>query len=211
MLTETMYQDYLACLIKGDRTRCAETVTSLLDRRVEIKTLYLELFQKSLYDVGLMWEANKISVAREHLATAITESLLSLIYPELFAKEEKTRSVVISCAVNEFHQVGGKIVADFCEIHGWDAYFLGANTPMEHLLGFIDEVRPDLIGLSLSVYFNLPRLKKEIRAIQSNFSRTDLMVGGQAFALGGEKMLSSVANINYVPGLDELEGILAHG
>ena len=93
---------------------------------------YNNLFQKSLYRVGELWESNRISVAKEHLATAITEGLLNLVYPKLFEPEQyrKGRTILISCTANEFHQIGGKMVADVCELNGWDSHFLGANTPV---------------------------------------------------------------------------------
>ena len=40
--------------------------------------------------------------------------------------------------------------------------YLGANTPMDELSRFCDLVKPNLIGLSLSVYSNLHFLLKEI-------------------------------------------------
>lgn len=211
MITDQIYREYLDALLKGDRSQCSRIVKALLGHKIDIKRLYLELFQKSLYDVGALWEANRISVAREHLSTAITEGLLNLIYPELFAKKDREKTCVISCSANEFHQVGGKIVADFCELNGWDAHFLGANTPFDELLAFIDEIGPDLVGLSVSIYSHLPRLKKGLAAIQSDFPNVDLMVGGQAFCWGSSSVLASYDNIAYVADLDELERLLNNG
>ncbi|MBV5326804.1 MAG: cobalamin-dependent protein, partial [Chlorobium sp.] len=114
-----------------------------------------ELFQKSMYRVGELWEINEISVAREHLATTITESMLSITYPHLFTGLQSAKKAIISCTANEYHQLGGKMVADIFELHGWDTHFLGVNTPINELLACIDEIKPDLIGLSLAVYFNV--------------------------------------------------------
>ena len=114
MITDQLYQDYLGLLLKGERKACSRIVQTLMDQDIQIKALYIDLFQKSLYAVGELWEFNKISVAKEHLVTAITEGLLNLIYPRLFEKElqKKNKKVVISCAANEFHQIGGKMAAD---------------------------------------------------------------------------------------------------
>ena len=89
IITDDLYRDYLENLLKGRRSVCFRTVSSLLDNGVELKTLYLDLFQRSLYEVGDQWESNRISVSTEHLATAITESLLPLAYPRLFSSEKK--------------------------------------------------------------------------------------------------------------------------
>jgi methanogenic corrinoid protein MtbC1 len=202
-----VYKEYLYQLLDGKRIDCTHIVQDLLDHDVHIKVLYNDLFQKSLYRVGELWEFNKISVAKEHLATAITEGLMGLTYPTLFGGEkcEQGKKIVISCAANEFHQIGGKMVADICEINGWDAHFLGANTPVDHMLEYIQDIKPELVGLSLSVYFNMASLKTGIAAIRSNFRNIDIIVGGQAFQWGGTDILNQYPGVEYMSTLDELE------
>jgi methanogenic corrinoid protein MtbC1 len=205
MITEQLYETYLDLLLEGNRTKCVQLIQDLLDKQIDIKDLYLNLFQKSLYKVGELWEYNKISVAKEHLATSITEGLLTLVYPRLFKARRTSKKAVISCSANEYHQVGGKMVADIFELNGWDGYFLGANTPIDELLSFIDEKEPDLVGLSLSVYFNLPSLKAGIEAIRADFRKLDIVVGGRAFLVGGTRALKPYTGTHYIESLDALE------
>jgi methanogenic corrinoid protein MtbC1 len=211
MITEPLYQEYLTLLLDGKRVACSRMVQALLDQDIDIKTLYTDLFQKSLYAVGELWEFNKITVAKEHLVTAITEGLLNLVYPKLFEKEayKQNKKVVISCAANEYHQIGGKMVADIFELNGWDGQFLGANTSVDHLLEHIQEIKPDLIGLSISVYFNFPALKNGIEAIRSNFNHLDIFVGGQAFNWGGQEQIKNYSGTHFIPSLDVLSKTIA--
>lgn len=211
MIAEQVYQRYLDSLLAGKRLECNQIVKQLLDDNIDIQLLYTDLFQKSLYTVGDLWEHNRISVAREHLATAITESLMHLTYPVLFSaeREQAGKTAVISCAANEFHQIGGKMAADMFELNGWDAHFLGANTPVDHMLEHIQEVKPDLVGLSLSIYFNLDSLKKGIEAFRSSFSNLDILVGGQAFRWGGLDALRQYPGTEYAPSLKSLKESLA--
>jgi methanogenic corrinoid protein MtbC1 len=212
MITKSLYQEYLTLLLEGNRRECARIVQQLLDREIEIKALYTDLFQKSLYEVGRLWEFNKISVAKEHLVTAITEGLLNLVYPRLFDSaapdSSNVRKVVISCAANEFHQIGGKMVADMFELNGWDSQFLGANTPVDHMLAHIQDEKPDLVGLSVSVYFNMPALKAGLAAIRGNFHHLDILVGGQAFNWGGTEIPRQYSGTTYVPSLDRLTSLI---
>lgn len=211
IITEELYRNYLASLLAGGHRRCHTVVTSLLGQGVEIKELYIELFQRSLYEVGGMWERREISVAVEHMASAITESLLTLVYPAIFAAEHSGKSVVISCVANECHQIGSKMVADFFELHGWHGYFLGANTPEDDLLQMIDEKQPHLIGLSLSRYSNLPNLVETVEAVTGRWPESEILVGGQAFRHGGAEMLSRFSKVRYVASLGDLETIMVGG
>jgi len=205
LIEKQLYQTYLNSLLKGDRRACLNIVTTLLENKIDIRELYTELFQKSMYQVGELWEINVISVAREHLATTITENMLSITYPYLFTGLQSTKKAIISCTANEYHQLGGKMVADIFELHGWDTHFLGVNTPINELLTCIDEIKPDLIGLSLAVYFNIAALEATLEAVHAHFNNLDILVGGHAFRWGGTEVLKKYPGIHYLESLAQLE------
>ena len=208
MITEAVYERYFSHLLAGERAECKKLVEEFLAAELDIRELYLNLFQRSLYQVGELWESNRISVATEHLATSITETLLVLAYPALFSADHIGKKAVISCGVNEFHQVGGRIVADIFELNGWDSYFLGANTPAQDLVQYIDEKQPNLLGMSLSIYFNMPSLVETIVEVRASFPRLDIVVGGQAFRWGGAEAVKDLRNVIYVPSITELENLI---
>jgi methanogenic corrinoid protein MtbC1 len=208
MIDESLFQNYLNALLAGRHGDCRGMVQNLIDMRVDIKDLYERLFQRSMYRVGELWENNKITVAREHLATSITESLLNLVYPSMFAGERTGKKTIISCSANEFHQIGGKMVADIFEFNGWDGLFLGANTPPDDMLAFIHETKPDVVGLSLSLLSNAPDLKKSIEIIRYDFPQSAIWVGGQAFRWGGTEIVKEYSAIEYIPTLKELEKMI---
>ena len=97
------------------------------------------------------------------------------------------------------------MVADIFELHGWDAHFLGVNTLVKEFLKCIDEIQPDVIGLSLAVYSNIPALQATLEAIHSNFKGIDILVGGHAFAWGGVGVLKKYPGSNYFESLAQLE------
>ena len=205
MIKADTYEAYLKNLLDGNRAPCAAVVGQLLAVDTPIETIYTDLFQKSLYRVGKLWEHNRISVAEEHLATAITESLLSLVYPVVFTSPRKGRRAIVACVANEYHQLGGKMVADVFEMQGWDAYFLGANTPVNDLLELIDDKVPDILGLSLAIYFNISGLTRTIKEVRHYFSDLPMVVGGQAFAWGGGKSYDLEHDVTQVDDLKQLE------
>lgn len=208
MIPQDVYVRYTEALIKGDRNACREIVTRLLEAKTPIRELYEGLFRRSLYEIGSLWETNRISVAVEHLATSITEHLLNLCYPYLFAGDHHGNSAVISCPADEFHQIGGKMVADMFELSGWDGYFLGSNTPVQDLLSFVEEKKPQLVGFSLSVYFNYPILEKAVLEVRSCFPGLEIIVGGQAFRWGGSEIAERVSRVSYLDSLASLEEFL---
>ena len=207
-IPEAAYEHYLAALLAGDRRYCQATVETLLDQRVPIRRIYEELFGRSLYRVGELWERGRISVAKEHLATALTESLMTLVYPQLFAAPHTHHSAVVSCVTHEFHHIGGKMVADTFEFHGWNSYFLGANTPIKDLLSLIDEKQPDVIALSMTISFHLETLIRTLASIRLGFPNTPVWVGGQAFRWGGTERVQEIQGAVVLSNLAEMETLL---
>jgi MerR family transcriptional regulator, light-induced transcriptional regulator len=205
LVNEEQYLQFLQALLSGRREICHNIVADMLKTDIEIKDLYVHLFQRALYQVGEMWETNKISVATEHIATAITEGLLTLIYPRIFEAAHSGKKAVIACVPNEFHQIGAKMVADTFELNGWDGHFVGANTPTSELINKLQETEPDVIGLSLSIYFNYPHFVKMITEIRKDFPKTPIWVGGQAFRWGGKEIAEKHDNILFIESLYELE------
>jgi len=207
LLQVQQYERYLAALLAGERERCSDVVGELTAAQLPLRSLYADLFQRSLYRVGELWEHNRISVATEHLATAITERLVAQVQPRVFSSPKGARSIVVACVADEFHQLGGRMAADLFELHGWRGYFLGANTPHESLLKMIEQRRPALVGLSLSISFNLPSLLAAIDAVRGSWPKLPLIVGGQAFRWGGAGQLGRYERVTLVRSIDELEAI----
>ena len=205
MIIEDLFREYQVKLLNGDRAGCMVIVKKLLAAKIEIKDLYVNLFQRSLYEIGSLWETNKISVAIEHLSTAITESLINLVYPHMFASEHCGKKAVITCTPGEFHQIGARMVADYFEINGWDGYFLGANTPDDDIINFIKEHKPDLLAISMSVFFSMNSLQLLIAKVRQHFPDLTILLGGQGFIWGGEKAFHAMENVHLILSLDELD------
>jgi methanogenic corrinoid protein MtbC1 len=209
VIDEATYAQYLSALLAGDRETCASTVQVLLNAGTELKPLYVGLLQRAQYQVGELWEQEKISVAVEHLSTAITQRMLSLIQAQTLQGARRNRTIIVACVADEFHQLGGRMVADFCELRGWRGYFLGANTSIADLLQVIAQRKPDLLGLSLSIYFNLPKLIAALDAVTANYPKLPILVGGQAFRWGAQDALQPYPNAAYMETLDALEERMA--
>lgn len=204
-VSDALFESYFQHLLNGNKVACLQIVDDLREQQIPIETIYAELFQRSLYKVGEYWEMNKISVATEHMATAITEQMMIRMQPDLFSTERIGKKAVIACVANEHHQIGAKMIADIFEMNGWDGYFVGANTPADELLRFIENQHPDIVGLSLSIYFNLPLFKKTLDMIKSTFPEIPVIIGGQAFRWGGSEIVNQYKNTSFITSLPSLQ------
>lgn len=181
-------REYLDLLLQGKRGQASRLIQQAVDDGVKIKDIYLHVFQRSQYEVGRLWQINEISVAHEHYCTAATQMIMSQLYPRILSTEKTGRQMVMTCVHDELHELGARMVADFFELDGWDAYYLGANTPLKDILSTLEEKKPDLLGISTTITYHLGKLQDLIQAVKSTFpdQQIPILIGGRPFNVDPE-------------------------
>lgn len=200
--------DFLQSLLRGNRQICSAISRDYLSKNPSIIDLYEDVFKEALYEVGRLWETNKINVASEHLATAITEGILNELYAKLELQENKNKKVVLTCVENEYHQVGIKMVADVFEMNGWNSYFIGTGIPTSQLKQFIRQENPNVLAISLSIYFNYQNLLRMIYVLKNEFPELTIIAGGQGFEHFNEESAKKIDGVNHISDLHALDKYL---
>ncbi|NWF89775.1 MAG: cobalamin B12-binding domain-containing protein [Ignavibacteriaceae bacterium] len=208
MIKEVQFLEYTNGLLDGDKDKCIEVVEYLLSQNVDIKDIYVDLFQRSMYHVGKMWEQGRLSIADEHLGTEITKSLMNRYAPKIASTKKINKTALVSCVDKEFHEIGARMAADVFELNGWHTYFLGACTPTREILKFIDIKRPDVVGLSFNFYLNIHRLYEVIDHIRKDYPNQQIIVGGQALVREKEKLLDEYKYLKLFSTVKELDSYL---
>jgi methanogenic corrinoid protein MtbC1 len=172
------------CLLGGRTHDCVALAQAACRTQDDLRNVYQKLLQPALYEVGRRWEAGEISVAEEHLATAVAGRMMTALYGRLAppARSRRLRAVV-TCAPNEHHEVGARMVADLLELDGWDVRYLGADTPAGDVVALLGSWLPRVLCLSVCVPYNLEAAADLVAAIRANpvLRATKILVGGLAF------------------------------
>jgi methanogenic corrinoid protein MtbC1 len=148
------------------------------------KEVYLELLQPTLYNVGLLWQHRKISVAKEHYITALIQQIIGKMYSIIFKERiGKGHSMVAVCVGNELHEIGMRMVADFFEMDGWDTFFIGSNLPVLEIVKELKLNKNDLLAISLTTPAQLDEVEKIISIIRNDdqLNHMKIIVGGRVF------------------------------
>lgn len=138
------------------------------------------LFQPALYTIGLMWQRNEITVAQEHLATAIAQNVLAQLFATVECAPPSGKKVLFAAVPENQHALGLRMVSDAFELSGWSVHYLGASTPIDALVAHVDAWRPDVVGLSASLVQQLTTLKEAIGMLRHAFETRcpPILVGG---------------------------------
>ncbi len=177
-------REYLEAVLAGDRRRAFAVLDRARGAGLGHREMYLAVFQPALREVGRLWEENRISVADEHLATAITQAAMARLYDDLFTLSRQRGPLLIAaCADSERHELGLRMICDLLELEGWDTVFLGATTPIDSLLEMVEARRPAVVALSASISPHLGRVREAIRVIRERLGDRApvIAVGGRPF------------------------------
>jgi methanogenic corrinoid protein MtbC1 len=142
----------------------------------------MHMIQPALYRIGEKWQANQITVAQEHLATAIVQMVMPMGLMRSQPPAPLDKRVLLACVEGNQHAVGLAMVSDAFALAGWQVQYLGANVPTTALVAQIQASQPDLVGLSVSFPQQLRVAKLVIAQLQAcmGTTRPAVMVGGLA-------------------------------
>lgn len=175
-------QEYLNEILAGKRKLALEIIMEAYHGGYPIPAIYMDVFQEALYEIGRLWETNQITVADEHMGTAITQYVMSNLYQYFEVAKMQRGKLVMTGVEGELHQVGANMVADVLEADGWDVMFLGTNVPSAGVIESIRAHKADLFGISSTMLFNIPKVIRLVEATRKEFGDSvRIMLGGGAF------------------------------
>lgn len=174
--------EFAAALLRGDQRHALAMLTRRMDAGDSLVDVGLHLIQPALYQIGEQWQANEVSVAQEHMATAMVQSLMTVALLRSVPEPAVNRRVLMACVAGNNHAVGLRMVADAFQLAGWEVHYLGANVPTAALVGHAVDWKPDLVGLSVSFAHQLPVVKAVIARLAERLgaARPAVMIGGLA-------------------------------
>ena len=174
---------FLGALLAGAWREAFDIVVEdALYEDVPVASLYLDVIQPALYEIGRLWRQRRISVAREHLATEVSRTVLAHLRSHLPSRRRNGKRVAVACVEGELHDLGARMVADFFEMDGFDVRFLGANVPAPALAELVREEAPDVVALSATTSSSVSAVHRAIVAVRSVADRRILLAaGGQLF------------------------------
>ncbi len=176
-------ESFQASLLSGNHRQSLNIAGDAVHKPEDLADFYLQVIQPSMYAIGNLWEKGDISVAQEHLASAIVTRVMASLYPRFILLEHTKGKSIVTAAPNEFHEIGPRMVADLLEINGWDVDYIGANVPAKDILDLVLEKEPFFVAISVGTPFNIDNARDIIDTLKSKPSakNTKIMLGGYCF------------------------------
>ncbi|MDH3658211.1 MAG: cobalamin-dependent protein [Nitrosopumilus sp.] len=161
---------------------------------VQIYDDYIKIFNSAdffdkilrpvMHQIGDEWANNKISIATEHVASNVAQTLVKIIMDKVTTSGNK-KKILLCVPVGEEHHLGCDVIETFLTSKGYKVFNMGTSIPSESVLYFIENDKPDLVMVSITLEDNLKAGQRLIKKIKDNF-KVPIVVGG--YALEQEKI-----------------------
>ncbi len=163
-------RDYLGACVRAmmdiDSTRLEDELSKAvlvlgIDRFLE------EVVVPFLHELDKGWEQQSISIAQEHLASALLRTQLDRVRLSIHVPASAPR-ILVTTPSGQIHEIGALLAAIFAARQGWNVTYLGPNLPAEEIAIAAAKTHSKAVGLSLVYPENDPLVKSELIKIRQH-------------------------------------------
>ncbi len=162
-----------------------------------------KILKPVMYKIGEDWASGKISVATEHVSSNVAQSLVKIILNQKSTLGKK-RKILICVPTGEEHRIGCDVMETYLSGNGFRVLNIGASAPTESILRFIEEQKPDVVFVSITLEDNIRPGQRLVNKIKDQYD-IPVFVGGYAINTSEPKFNAKIIKN---PKLEELPKII---
>ncbi|GAA3633744.1 cobalamin-dependent protein [Streptomyces chitinivorans] len=177
-------EDFWTALENADERSAVAQVTEALDQGFAPEDVLLEVIAPAQRRVGVRWAENRLTVAQEHAATAVSDRAVTAVADHPAARvPARLGRAAVACADGEWHTLPARLVAEVLRLRGWHVDFLGAHVSARQLVSHLHSTGPDAVALSCSLPVRLPVAHAAVTACRA--AGVPVLAGGAGFGPDG--------------------------
>ena len=178
-IEKKLQEKFFRALITGDKKK----VSAIFDQFItthELGQFYRKIFIPTMTKIGDEWEAKKLSVAAEHIASNVAENLIKNISDKTKTDGKKGK-ILLTTPYGENHSIGCSVLESFLQNKGFIVFNLAPSTPSQDLVNFMKSAKPNSIVISITLKDNIKAGQRLVSQIRQKSKKIPIYVGGQAF------------------------------
>jgi cobalamin-dependent methionine synthase I len=181
-LTKKLGQKLFEMLTAGD----LNGVIKIFDKYSNlfaITQFFDNLLKPIMYDIGKLWEEEKLDIATEHVSVNTANALIKIINKRYLKSDTKkyNKAKIFICTPNgEQHNLACNILESILLSKGYRVFNASPSLPADSIIDSLNRVLPDAILISVTLDDNIQTAKNLIRKIRTRFPSLPIFVGGLA-------------------------------
>ncbi len=169
-----------------------ESVLSKASIELSAPVLLEEVVHTLMKDVGERWRTGALRLCHEHIATATFRTFLGAMLTSSNVAAGSGPVVLVTTPEGQSHELGALMVAVTAAVGGWNALYLGPNTPSDEIVFSVNETAARAVALSICYPGDDPRLPGALRRLRRQLPADVAVLVGGAAAPGYEPVLAEI-------------------
>jgi 5-methyltetrahydrofolate--homocysteine methyltransferase len=165
-------------IISGKHKEIEDLVRAVIKKEeVSLDSIINDAMIAAMDIVGQKFADSEIFVP-EMLVSAMTmKKGLNIIKPLLQGDASESKGTIIICTVKgDMHDIGKNLVTMMLEGAGFNVVDLGVDLSVEKVIQQVEQVKPEILGLSALLTTTMPEMKKVIEALEEKGLRNNVKV-----------------------------------
>ncbi len=168
-------------VLKGDQEAITAHVQEMLDSGFSAQDILNRGMLSTMEIIGGKFKTGDVFIPEVLLSARAMNAALKVLEPHL-AKDKRQVSgrLVIGTVRGDLHDIGKNMVVTMLRGVGFEVVDLGVNIEADEFVNKVEELKPDILGLSALLTTTMPEMKKIITALKEKGLRENIrvMVGG---------------------------------
>ena len=179
---------YLDALWQGEHSTATAVALTLLQQGAPPERIINDLLARAQTIVGREWHEGRWSIAGEHLATAITESVLHDLSraatndPDTPVLGSRGQTAVV-CGEREWHTLPALMATTVLRLRGVHVTYVAPSLPAEDLVEYLLHDGPTVVAVTCSSAINLVGAWRSISALRAG--GMTIVCAGRGFGTDG--------------------------
>lgn len=174
--------DLSQAVVAGNAELAEKLTREALKQGIPARSIYQEALIPGMEVVGKKMQSGEYYIPEVLLSADVMKAATEIIKPAL-VKSGSTRSagkVVIGTVAGDLHDIGKNLVIIMLEGAGFEVTDIGVDNPPEKFLSAVEEVNPDIVGISALLSVTMLNMKDVVKSLEkAGFrKRVKVMVGG---------------------------------
>lgn len=205
-----LYEELFFALKEHDKENAVKLAMNALESRVvDVITLYEDMLTPILNNVIEEFEDEDMLIWEEHVRSEIVLCIIENAYLYILKEREqrgvnREEEVIVLCPKFEDHIIGAKMAADIFTIAGYETIFIGSNTPWNTVIKAIEVIKPKIVCISVTNFYNIVETRNTIDNIKKNFNYDiRFILSGYAFR-NSDNLYKEIGGDIYIKNLKDI-------
>jgi len=182
-MSQEIFAKLTNSLVDGDPDATFEATKEALAAGIEPMAIIKEGLIPGMNIVGEKFSCGEYFLPDLIIAADGMQKAMTLLEPELLKRQQAIESagtVLLGTVKGDIHEIGKSLVGTMLSANGFKVHDLGVDVPTETFVAKVQEMKPDILGLSALLTTTMVMQREVIKALAEAGIRdkVKVMVGG---------------------------------